>query len=455
MKKAVLIFSFLITFFADGYCQDKIFFNFDYAVFRGDENNSFLELYYSINQKSLTYEFVNEKYEAAARLHVKIFNTGRDILVYEKEFKTPTVISDTSDVKLKQNLIGQLNFLLPDGDYKLEIKGSDFNDSSKSDLFSPEIKIDNHTSQGLKISDIEIATQIVKSSNENSIFYKNTLEVIPNPSSLFGMNLNVMNYYYEIYGLTADNISKEFYLVKNILNLNQELMMSSVKKVTTKNESKVDFGTINVDSLDRGSYIFRVSLIDSIKKINLTAEKKFYVFNVSENVKDLTDQNDFLKSEYVNMTPDALEQEFKYSNYIMTEKEIDTYKDLKDLNDKRKFMYSFWQSKDPNPVTQQLEYKTDYLKRIQEANKNFKEAYMEGWKTDRGRIYVMYGKPEDIERFPFESENKAYEIWKYHTLQGGVECVFIERQISTGEYYLAHSTMRNELSNPNWEKDLK
>ncbi len=117
-------------------------------------------------------------------------------------------------------------------------------------------------------------------------------------------------------------------------------------------------------------------------------------------------------------------------------------------------MFEFWKSRDNNPSTAVNEYKVNYFKKINEANKSFKGSYREGWKTDRGRILIIYGKPDDIDRFPFQINTKSYEIWKYDSVEGGAQCVFIERDQATGVYDLVHSTLRNELQNPNWEKEL-
>ena len=140
--------------------------------------------------------------------------------------------------------------------------------------------------------------------------------------------------------------------------------------------------------------------------------------------------------------------------YILSDQDKSKFKDLKAINDKRKFMYDFWKAKDYNPNTQVLETKIAYFKRVNETNKMFKEAYTEGWKTDRGRIFILYGKPDDVEKYPFESQSKSYEIWKYNSVEGGGECAFVEIQQATGVYKLVHSTFRTELKNQDWKNEI-
>lgn len=452
-RKLFLIFTFLFLIQSYSYSDDNLYFSFDYSVFKTEDKKSILEIYYSINQKTLTYTKKDNQFEAAAKISIIIQENSSDKIIYSKLFKTPSIVSDTSESNLNQKIVGQLNFVVSDGSYKMEIVGSDFNDSAKKDIYNENFIVNNYTSSDLKISDIELSDNIAKSDNSSSIFYKNTLEVIPNPSGLFGMNLNELNYYYEVYGLTPENISEDYITNYSIINLNKETLITINKPYKRKSESKADFGKIIIDSLERGSYILKISIIDSLKNVNISSEKKFYVFN-NMIVNKVDKQDNFLKSEYITATEEDIDKEFEYAKYIMTDKEIGNYEKLNKLSDKKKYMYAFWKANDVIPSTQVVEVKISYLKRVAEANLRFKEAYREGWKTDRGRIFIVYGSPNDIERFPFEIQNKSYEIWSYNTDKGDGECVFIERQSSSGVYILTHSTFKNEISNPNWKEEL-
>lgn len=455
MKKILFVISCLLFSLNTGVSSENIYFNFDYSVFRSENGKSILEIYYSVNQKSLKYLKVNEKYEAAAKISVSLFDLNQNTQVYSKSFKTPSETSDTADNKLNQKLVGQLNLMLPDGKYRIEITGSDFNDSTKLDFINDDITINNFSDNNLKISNIEFSNLIQKSDNTGSVFYKNTLEVIPNPSNLFGMNLKDLYYYFEVYGLSPDNISDNYSLQYTVLNINNEELYSYRKHFKRSIEAKAEYGKINVDTLKRGSYIFKISVLDTLKNISVSAEKKFFVFNNLDNTATTDNTNDYLKSEYKIMTEPELDKEFKYVQYIMTDKDISNYENLKTTDDKRKFMYAFWKSKNNYSSSPVNDFKIEYFKRVATANKMYKEAYKEGWKTDRGRILMIYGKPDDIERYPFEANTKSYEIWKYNSLEGGATCVFIEKQQSTGTYYLVHSTLRNEIYNNEWEKELK
>jgi len=454
MKKILFLIILLILQISQGLCDNNIVFNYDYSVFKGENGKSILEIYYSVSQQSLTYVKTENKYEAAALVQITISDITGSNIFFSNVYKSPSVIEDTSKNNINQKLIGQVNYQLDNGKYKLSIMGSDFYDSTKSDQFEQEITVDFSGSGKVMISDIELSTSINKSDNTNSPFYKNTLEIIPNPSGLYGMNLNELHYYYEIYGLTENNISENYTINYSVNDLNNVNLISSSKQFKRKNDSKADFGKFIIDSLDRGSYFFKVTISDTLKNVNISSEKKFYIFNNSRIPVTTSDQNDYLKSEYSNKSETEIENDFDKMIYVMSDKDQDKFENLKTLNDKRKFLFDFWKAKDINPNTQVLESKIEYFKRVSEANKSYKEAYTEGWKTDRGRIYIIYGKPDDVEKYPFESQSKSYEIWKYNSIEGGGECSFVEIQQATGVYKLVHSTFRNELRNMDWKDQI-
>ncbi|MEO8210924.1 MAG: GWxTD domain-containing protein [bacterium] len=455
MKRIIFILFLVFQLNRIGFCDGEIYFNFDYAVFQDEEGIPILEVYYSVNQKSLKYIKVGNNFEAAAKISVSVVDNSNKNKIISNAYKTPSVVSDTSDEKLYKKLVGQINYSLPEGNYKLKILGTDFNDPSKKDSLEREIVITKNETGKIRISDIELSTLINKAQNDKSIFYKNTLDVIPNPSALFGMNLNELYYYFEIYGLTENNISETFDLNYDVTNLNNEPLISYKKRVKRKAASKADYGKIKIDSLVRGSYLLKVSVTDSLDNVKSFAEKKFFIFNNTAKTSSSIDQNDFLTSEYATMSEKDVNDEYEKMIYIMSDNEYEKFELLSTLNDKRKYLFSFWKSKDLNPNSPILESKIKYFKRVDEANKMYKESFGKGWKTDRGRILIIYGKPDDIESHPLQTAKKSYEVWKYNSVQGGGECVFIELQPMTGVYWIVSSTFRNELRNDNWESQLE
>lgn len=461
MKKNIYIFVILSLFLnllfvrSGANAQDKIQCQFDYAVFKGADSKSILEIYYSFYQKSLVYsQNTSGAFEATAALAITITDASTSEVKFSELYNIPSIVNDTSDNSLKRNLVGQINFQLAPGNYDVAIVGSDANNSINRDSIGIAINVRSFDAAA-NISDIELSSLIEKGSDKSSIFYKNTLEVVPNPGVLFGNNLNKLYYYAELYGLKELGNDNALF-VETITDENNNNVYSKTKKIKASSDSKVEYGIINLDSLPSASYLLTISLLDSTKNLSLVKSKKFWVYNsnIVQTIQN-TGNGSFLTSEYASMREELVDKDFELTLYLRNDEIKRGYENAKTLDDKRKFMFEFWRKLDLSPQTPQNEFKRDYLKRVLEANNLFKEPFREGWQTDRGRIYIVYGKPEDIERFPYSSDKKSYEIWRYDNLDGGTECVFAEIQSNgSGIFELIHSTIRTELRNDSWNEKI-
>ncbi|HZH29721.1 MAG TPA: GWxTD domain-containing protein [Pyrinomonadaceae bacterium] len=139
--------------------------------------------------------------------------------------------------------------------------------------------------------------------------------------------------------------------------------------------------------------------------------------------------------------------------YIITNAERDAYKKLATDEEREQFIEGFWQRRDPDPDTDENEYKEQYYERIAYANEHYASG-IPGWKTDRGRIYITFGKPDSVESHPSggsydrpsyhgggSTTTYPFEVWFYRYLEGigsGIEVEFVD-PTGTGEYRLARS----------------
>lgn len=457
MKTFIFIFlSFFIS--QNLFANDYFTFEFDHTAFKGSDNKCILELYFSFNKRGLKFIKENNIYESKTTINVDIRNKTTDEQVFTELYGMPTSVSDTSGNLLDQKLIGQLTFQLVRGEYIIRLTGTDENDTNNFKTIEREINL-NLFEDPASISEIQVSSGISKSENKQSAFYKNTLEITPNPELLFGNNLNRIFYYYELYGLKSIGSSSGQVNVKaSVKDLNNVPMMSNEKKVNSNTESIADYGMFRIDSLPSSSYVLSINVTDESGNIILANEKKFFLYNsgITQDIAMLESGDEFLVSEYATMREEIVDADFELALYLRDLNESNTYRRLTSVEEKRRFMFNFWKKRDANPNIPQNEFKIEYIKRITEANKLFNEPFRDGWRTDRGRIYVTYGKPDNIDRYPFEQDKVGYEVWGYNSLEGGVVCVFGEVQPSgSGIYDLIHSTIRGELRNDNWEAQLK
>lgn len=439
----------------NAYC-DEFRFEYDYCAFRYDNQKLYLEFYYSFNQQQLLFIKSDNGYEADGELDLEVLDKDENKTVIQKRYKVPVNVQDTLGYNKSAKLTGQVNFLLDSGNYVFKIKAADFNNPADSAVFEDNLDLNKFPLNSVSLSCIQVSNNIKRSADKNSVFYKNTLEIVPNPDRLFGNNLSTLYYYFEVYNLKKGNITNDYFIESDITDLNSNKLKTEVKKFILKNESKVEYGSFDISDLPTNSYILDISVIDDKNKTVVKNSKKFFVYNSDTSFVNYEKYSgNYLYSEYANYSDEQLDNEFSEAKYIATNAEKEQFENLKNITAKRKFMYDFWKSRDPVPNTPKNEFKLEYFSRIAYANANFKYNFKEGWQTDRGRIYVTYGKPDDIERHPFEAEQRAYEIWQYYSLEGGVEFVFVDMSNAMNDYGLVHSTARNELRDDNWKSRLR
>jgi GWxTD domain-containing protein len=101
--------------------------------------------------------------------------------------------------------------------------------------------------------------------------------------------------------------------------------------------------------------------------------------------------------------------------YIAREDEYAYLREATAPDEKQKRFLEFWSKRDPNPNTPFNERMEDYYRRADYANKHFSH-YIEGWRTDMGMVYMIFGPPNNVERHPFDLDSKPYEVWTYYEL---------------------------------------
>ena len=117
---------------------------------------------------------------------------------------------------------------------------------------------------------------------------------------------------------------------------------------------------------------------------------------------------------------------------LLSKKEMDRVSDLDD-EELNKWLDEYWKSKDPSPGTDFNELKYEFYKRVDEANIKYSRKFKDGWETDRGKILILYGKPEKIIDNRTTVGKPPYIIWEYNN--GSEKFTFIDED-RDGEYVL-------------------
>ncbi|HLA12759.1 MAG TPA: GWxTD domain-containing protein [Pyrinomonadaceae bacterium] len=194
----------------------------------------------------------------------------------------------------------------------------------------------------------------------------------------------------------------------------------------------------------------RLSLLLTVAVTGMTA-----LYAQAERNQDPSERPRNVKPELKKAYKDWLDKDV---TYIITGEERRAFKKLQTDDERERFIEEFWRRRDPDPDTDENEYKEEYYERIAYANEHFASG-IPGWKTDRGRIYIMYGKPDERETHPMggayerpswegggSTTTYPFEIWFYRYLAGvgsGVEIEFVD-PTGSGEYRIARNPFEKD-----------
>jgi GWxTD domain-containing protein len=440
---------------------DKLRFVVDYTRFRYSDSLMYVEFSASVERSMLKYSADGAKFRGEFIATAELVE--QDSVVGRKSWKNVNLVDSLSEIMVGQRLYCMNNFVLPHKPYKIRLKIEDPQNPATAGVVEWPVKFREFSSDSLLVSDIQVASGIERDTVQ-SVFVKNGFRVSPNPTSLYGIGLPILYTYFEIYNLapaTSENGTK-YRVEYKVLNTDGKFVKTfGAKEHKKPGTSAVEVNGANVVTLVSGTYLLEVEVTDLETNAVTKGNHKFFVFREGDYAED---GEKFQKKEeiqgvgsagidadrYDNMSEKEINLEWEYVRYIAAKEERDTFKKL-NLEGKKKYIKEFWARRDQTPGTPDNEFKRDYIGRVQFANQSFRGTFREGWRTDRGRIILIYGRADEIERFPFSNQNRSYEIWHFYQVQGGVDFIFVDKR-EMSDYELVHSTARGELYDPDWTR---
>src|SRR5271168_4891631 len=137
-------------------------------------------------------------------------------------------------------------------------------------------------------------------------------------------------------------------------------------------------------------------------------------------------------------------------HWIITDQELKAFKSLSNDEERDAFIEQFWQRRNPSPDSPENEFREEHYRRIAYANEHF-PAGKPGWKTDRGHMYISFGKPDSIDSHPSggayerpqdegggETSTFPFEVWHYRYLEGigdNIDIEFVD-SCQCGDYHM-------------------
>lgn len=450
----ILIATFSLNADADENTSGSLQLNASYCAYRleGDSANSYVEIYYNLPRRELKFQPDTSGYVAIIDFQITVRDTG-GVLIDSAGWKAGSRIKDLSALEDSDFLISDmLAETFPVGKYKITLTA--INDTQKGTC-TFDMDVPDFSCEKLGLSSLELAYEI--SSDSVGRFFKAGHRILPNPSGRFMQGSGAIYIYAEAYNLdTSPGAESTYSVALDILGPGGEEIKSIQPAIYTKPGSSAAILTgFSAATLDRGLYKIRLTLADGAESVSAQRD-----FTLVASPSWMKQQN---LHAILRMFPQATsigsqEDADRFRDdiaYIATPQELKLYDSL-NLQGKANFQKDFWAYRDPAPNTAENEFQLEHYRRLKYAEDHFGQykGFVPGWKMDQGRVYILYGEPSDIERYHSSIEERAWERWWYHGLEGGVYFIFVDFE-DTGVYTLVHSSKQNEVKDYNWENKVK
>lgn len=426
---------------------------FHYSAFNSPEG-SYIETYLSTIGSSAVFKETEKGFQSQIEVTM-IFKQNDSIRTFEKYVLKSPVIKNETDAK--PNFLDQQRIAIKPGIYNFELQIKDLNAEANEFKINDIIRVD-FPENLLSFSGIQILEKY-ETSKEESIITKNGIDLIPYVSNFFPGNINSIKFYTELYN--SDKVIGEDFLVRYFVRSeNTGKAVADIARFKRISPSKYlpILGELNIEKLGSGNYQLVIEVLDKNSKKLLEVS---YFFQRSKPIDpiDFEKMNNF---EMNQMFSGNMEHEDSLVYYIQSlrpianerEKQfIDSKIKTSDLKIKQSFFYAFWFGRNPNAPGEDW---NEYYTQVKLADKLFKTRIKRGYETDRGRVFLAYGSPNDTYQSGHEPSAYPYEIWSYYKAgdERNRKFVFYNPNLAGNDYELLHSNVTGELKTPNWERQL-
>jgi len=437
-----------------------------YATFYAPAKGPYIETYLSVIGKSV--KFVKNgsgKYQGEINISISFSQNGEI-----KNAQKYTLISpETMDTTIAYpNFIDQQRYTLANGSYTMDISIADKNRLSDKPFTTTMPITINFPDGKISVSDFQLLESYVKSASP-TILTKSGYDLVPYVSTFFPENINKIKFYAEIYN-SKEIIGEGEKIVLNYFleSYENKIKLSDYSAFSkqTANDVNILLAEFNIEKLPSGNYNLVVQVRDKENKIQ--TERNYFIQRKNtqgklslEDLKSVNVSNTFVTfyksadtlSDYIrSLRPISSSSEIQYAENQLKEKNLELMQQL---------FYNFWKSRnDKDPQLMWLEY----YKEVMKVNKEFGTYGLKGYDTDRGRVYLQYGPPDQRTKADVEPSAYPYEIWEYNSLydkslaltypdnkQSNKKFVFYNPDLVTNKYTLIHSTAQGEINNVRWE----
>ncbi|MEZ4774851.1 MAG: GWxTD domain-containing protein [Bacteroidia bacterium] len=460
MKKIGLLFLLALPLFVQG---QSVGFYLDICRFYDFQvNKTIAEFYFAVDGTTLVYQKDEDGlFQVSVNINwlLQRIENGDSIPVmgdnYNLQFQPEERLNDTTLESRRKSLFNLQKVDLEPGMYQFQAIAFDrYAASAQKVMAINEFEVKALPSGEIAFSDIKWIASEKESKGQLGRTRDDLIPLVTNDAFI---NQDSMVFYQEIYN-TDDvldqkfTIRSRFWQGDNILYSYEQTQVRPPRPQRNAFKEKFD-----ISKLKSNTYYIQVEVLNYKGQPVASYKKKFFVYNSRVE----TEYDNLASNSETDIFNDYSEEQLDYYlrtlSYISTEQEYNFARALESLSQKKNFLYTFFEKRKTNPRQKVQALWNGHLAALDYVNQQFKSSFREGWQTDRGRAFIKYGIPSDVERYPGESSIIPYEIWRYDRLgaQNNVIFIFYDSDLASNEYVLLHSNKYGEISNPRWKEQLQ
>jgi GWxTD domain-containing protein len=420
----------------------------DYKTYLSPQKGTYIEIQLQFSGAGLTYKNVKDGLQAEVILSYKITKDSSLFVQDKYRLQSPlmrdSVFDDFYEIK---------RFILEPGEYVLELGITDFTTPSNSVKNIQKISVSKHNTE-VSLSPIQICESVTKVKEVNTLT-KGEYDILPRIINYYPSESLYLPVYLEMYSKSVD--STKVYLVQNIFDTDSKEFIPSFKrsdKYYISNYIQPLIRKLNIATLPSGNYILSYGIYKEDSLVNSVS----YSFVRANETNEINTENIVIDPYFKSsVTEDSLD--FYLSSLLPITKYVEQnnlFELLKqqDSDKKWKYLQSYWikSSSKPKAYEAWIRYKTQVLY----VQKLYATTLLNGFETDRGRVYLQYGPPSAVNARETSPSEYPYEIWQYDKIKSfsNKRFVFYNPDLVNKNYRLLHSDMVGELKNYRWQHDL-
>lgn len=384
------------------YAPKEVKYYNDYLNFMNENGQTRVDMFIQVPFGEVQFIRTAKGYEGGYSVTISLYTGDEKVLFLEKMWSEKLETGSFEQASSKDNYnITYRSFQLEPGKYL--VKSTIMDKDSRKEIVTSKDFIVKDFSPKPAISDIMLVSQ--------KTVVEGHSKIVPNVSGNISGSSNGINLYFELYSDSITTYDIDYIISKKS---GEEIYSNTMVQQLNKKVTQI-FYTINDLEPGLGKYILTVNLKDGNGKIAASGTKEFY--SRWKGLPSMVDDIDKVISQVI---------------YIATPEEMDYMEAGENEDEKTKRFIEFWKSKDPSPGNDENEVFNEYFARVTYSNESFSH-YIEGWRSDRGMVFITLGTPSNIDRHPFEYDSKPYEIWQYYELNRSF--TFVD-QTGFGDYKL-------------------